>query len=355
MVCITKPQVIQQYRITKDKIVYNYRYVTEKVNSFTRFSLRFKLILLLPMLAWLALFQFCKFVPYDKRPTIDVTTLPTVEGFVLFGGSLQHFPRNLIPDTEQWKDLLAFMDMMAAFAYLVHFVVTWIFAIFLYVYYRKKSSGPGQPVIQPWTFLFCFGFLNLLAVATQLAWPTAPPWYVELYGNKPASYSMEGHPAGLDKADHILQYPLFRNLYGNSPIVFGSFPSLHAAWPIMITIFAPAAIKPLKIVGVVYVLVVWWAAVYLNHHFVLDLVGGAIYVAIAYYIGTYGIKLLKNLMKDKILSNGSKFEKVSGAELDDIDIYSPDDYSKKRRIISSKTHSHTHKEEIRVPLLLQEV
>jgi membrane-associated phospholipid phosphatase len=266
------------------------------------------------------MFQFSKYIPYNQRPTIDVTTLPKLESLLLLGASLQHFPRNLIPEEEQFKDLLTFLDMTAAFAYLIHFVVTWIFAVFLFLYYRKKTTTLGYPVIQPYTFLWCFGILNVFAVGTQLAWPTAPPWYVETYGDTPANYTMPGEPAGLVHADAFLQYPLFRNLYGHSPIVFGSFPSLHGAWPIVITIFAPS-IRSLKIIGTSYVILVWWAALYLNHHFLVDLVGGGLYVAVSYYIGSWTLKALKKLFRDKMLSPSFKFglDKISGCELVDDD------------------------------------
>jgi len=313
-----KRQLYQRLGQTKEKVTFTARQLVDRLYDLTRFSLTFKLVLITPVLIWLIMFQFSKYIPYEQRPTIDVTTLPKLENLLLLGTSLQHFPRNKIPEKEQFKDLLTFLDMTAAFAYLIHFVVTWIFAVFLFLYYRKKTTTLGYPVIQPYTFLWCFGFLNIFAVGTQLAWPTAPPWYVEAYGDTPANYTMPGEPAGLANADDFLQYPLFRNLYGHSPIVFGSFPSLHGAWPIVITIFAPS-IRSLKIIGTSYVILVWWAALYLNHHFLVDLVGGGLYVVVSYYIGSWTLKALKKLFRDKMLSPSFKFglDKISGCELMD--------------------------------------
>jgi len=314
---VNRRLVQQRIGQTKDKVTFTVRTLTERLYALTRFSLLFKFILLIPVLCWLIMFQFSKYIPYDQRPTIDITTLSKMESWLLIGHSLQHFPRNKIPENEQWKDFLTFLDMLSAFAYLIHFVVTWIFAVFLFLYYRKKTTTLGYPVIQPYTFLWCFGFLNVFAVATQLAWPTAPPWYVENYPDTPANYTMPGEPADLSRVDDFLQYPLFRNLYGHSPIVFGSFPSLHGAWPIVITIFAPN-IRSLKLIGSCYVALVWWAAVYLNHHFMVDLIGGALYVLVSYYLGAWTMKGLKRLFRDRMLSPSYKFglEKVSGAEID---------------------------------------
>jgi len=265
-----------------------------KFYQWTRFSLHFKCLLMLPLLLWLILFQFCKYLPFVARPSIDVTSLPTVESWILFGYSLQHFPQ--INNTEFQE----FLDLIAAVAYLLHFFVSWIFATFLYFYYRKKTIL-GHPVIQPYSYLWCFGILNFAAVVTQLAWPTAPPWYFETYGTTPANYTLQGSPAGLKDADAIIKYPLFATVYGNSPIVFGSFPSLHAAWPIMITIFTPP-LKSLKILGVVYAAIVWWAALYLNHHFLVDLLGGLAFVIFSYHFGMLGIQVIQSLLKETILS-----------------------------------------------------
>jgi membrane-associated phospholipid phosphatase len=277
----------------------------------SRFSPRFKLVIFLPLLFYLILFQFSKFIPPEDKPRIDTQTLPKMENWLLFGHSLQHWPRNLVEEKEDkedngnWRTLLILMDVVAAFVYIIHFVASAIFAVGLYFYYRKKvNPSTGEPIIQPWTYVWCFGFLNFTAVITQLAWPTAPPWYVELYGNKPANYAIIGDPAGLENADDIFDLPIFSNIYGNSPIVFGSFPSLHAAWPLMITLFIPTH-HGFKLIGVVYSLLVWWAAVYLNHHYVVDLLGGLVYVVFSYFLGITTMNLLRAVFREKMLSRGA--------------------------------------------------
>jgi len=166
---------------------------------------------------------------------------------------------------------------------------------------EEKKSHSTEPVVEPWTYFWCFGFLNLIAVVTQLSWPTAPPWYVEAYGDIPPSYTMAGEPAGLERVDDLLQFPLFSSLYGSSPIVFGSFPSLHAAWPLMMTIFFPPQ-KVIKGIGIFYTAVVWWAAMYLNHHYFIDLVGGGVYVLFSYLLGVSTLELVKTVFKDKMFS-----------------------------------------------------
>ena len=110
--------------------------------------------------------------------------------------------------------------------------------------------------------------------------PTAPPWYIAKYGYAPATYDIPGDEAGLLYADRMLGVPFFHGIYSQSPIVFGSFPSLHAAWPVLIALHAPYSTWASRLLWV-YSLAVWWAAMYLQHHFFIDLIGGAVYVLVA--------------------------------------------------------------------------
>jgi hypothetical protein len=212
------------------------------------------------------------------------------------------FPRNLIDDDTTGRNAKTALDVLSAFIYFVHFGFVWIYCIGLYLYYRKRTARNYEPINQPWTFFWCFGILNFLAVVTQISWPTAPPWYPEVYGNQPASYKMAGYAAGLSRADRMIGYPFFGHIYETSPIVFGSFPSLHAAWPLMITLFAPTRV--LKAIGSIYVLWVWWAAVYLNHHFFVDVLGGALYVLFAYFVGKATVRLMKRWFGHRMYSTG---------------------------------------------------
>jgi len=289
--------------ITKEELILHVRTAKEKILQFQRFSLLFKLVLLAPALGWFAAFNLSKYIPADIRPKIDTTTLPYLEGRVLFGYSLQHWPRNLLEGEDRYVPLIYFLDLLSAFVYVIHFCFVWFFAIGIYVYYRKRTDQNGKPIINPWTFFWCWGWLNFLSVMTQLCWPTSPPWYNEMYGNKPPNYGMHGDPAGLENADQILHIPLFGSLYGQSPIVFGSFPSLHGAWPIMITIFTPTR-KIFKVLGTVYASLVWWAAMYLNHHYLTDLLGGLLMVIVCYMGGMLLLRAILDKLQDRIYSRG---------------------------------------------------
>ena len=88
--------------------------------------------------------------------------------------------------------------------------------------------------------------MNLLAVSTQLALPTAPPWFHDAYEQtalvQQPTYNQKGHPAGLMRVcqqlreavlsiawqvDSVLGTNLFLQGYSKSPVVYGAFPSMH--------------------------------------------------------------------------------------------------------------------------------
>jgi len=240
------------------------------------------------------MFQSYQFTPIAYRPSIDVNTLPLLERSI-FGGLLHE----VVPRFHS----TGIFDMLAASVYAVHFIAPWTFMLYLW-----KSNG------QPLSFIWSLGWLNMLAVATHAMFPTAPPWYFERYGTLPATYNFRGEPAGLQYADQILQISIFDNIYSNSPVVFGSFPSLHAAWPFMIACYA----EPNSVVGKFtwfYVLAVWWAALYLKHHYMVDLIGGAIYVLLAINLSSIFMLLFDKIL---FLSTSKKKEKVN-EETDDIE------------------------------------
>jgi len=254
----------------------------------------------IPLALWWIMFQSYQFTPIAYRPSIDVNILPLLERSI-FGGLLHE----VVPRFHN----TGIFDMLAASVYAVHFIAPWTFMLYLW-----KSNG------QPLSFIWSLGWLNMLAVATHAMFPTAPPWYFERYGTLPATYNFRGEPAGLQYADQILQISIFDNIYSNSPVVFGSFPSLHAAWPFMIACYA----EPNSVVGKFtwfYVLAVWWAALYLKHHYMVDLIGGAIYVLLAINLSSIFMLVFDHISiwRDKVFVSNFFIRKKEKEGNDDIE------------------------------------
>ncbi len=225
-----------------------------------------------PALLYLILYDLVAYLPDAVRPAIHVKALYVTERVLLLG-SLPH----------QWlaDHATLVQDFLAAVPYQLHFIVP---IIFLGALWRRWPDG-----VLP--FAWGFGVMNLAALLTQIFWPTAPPWYFERFAFTPAVYGIPGDPAGLARLDHFFHAPYFANMYAKSSVVFGAFPSMHAAWPILVALLcrhcAPRATAWLW--G--YVALVWWAAVYLQHHYVVDLLGGALYAMMTYAVLVWKFRL----------------------------------------------------------------
>lgn len=109
----------------------------------------------------------------------------------------------------------------------------------------------------------------------------------------PATYSMPGDPGGLARVDDILGLNMYKTTFTASPLVFGAFPSLHSACAWQIALFLVFTFGPRAIPFVMaYVFWIWWATMYLGHHYVVDLVGGGVYAVVAFWLGSYFLPTL---------------------------------------------------------------
>ena len=118
--------------------------------------------------------------------------------------------------------------------------------------------------------------MNLIGVGIQLTFPCSPPWYEMKYGLAPANYSIHGSPAGLAAIDELFGIALYTPGFTGSPMVFGAFPSLHAGSAVMEALFMSHVFPKLTPVFAAYTLWLWWATMYLSHHYAVDLVGGSL-------------------------------------------------------------------------------
>lgn len=143
-----------------------------------------------------------------------------------------------------------------------------------------------------------FGYLNILGVTIQLIFPCSPPWYENMYGLAPANYSMEGSPAGLARIDKLFGLDMYTTNFTASPLVFGAFPSLHSGNAVLEALFMSHCFPKLRPYVIAYAMWMWWATMYLSHHYAVDLVGGGFLAAIAFYIAR--ANFLPRIQMDKL-------------------------------------------------------
>ncbi|KAI8967379.1 hypothetical protein BDF20DRAFT_829613 [Mycotypha africana] len=219
----------------------------------------------LPIFAYLLTFYACQFIPLHYRPThIFVNLLPTLER-IIYGANLSEL---ISKHTHPVLDILAWIPYG-----LMHFSFPFIFALLMFIY-----GPPGSLKV----FAKAFGFMNLAGVLTQLFFPTASPWYEITYGSAPANYSIPGEAGGLLRIDKILGIDLYGSTFGTSPLVFGAFPSLHSGCATIEMLFFSYLFPRLRPAAFFYILWMWFATMYLTHHYMIDLVGGSIYAILSF-------------------------------------------------------------------------
>lgn len=220
----------------------------------------------LPIWTYLFYFFASRFIPVEYRPHIWVKVLPALEN-VLYGANLSNI---LSAHTHPVLDLLAWIPYG-----LGHFGAPLICSVLLFFFAAPQTT----PV-----FARCFGYLALVGVTTQLIFPCTPPWYERLHGLEPAHYGMPGSPAGLARVDQLLGVDMYTTSFTTAPVPFGAFPSLHAADAVLEALFMSYAFPRFRPLFIVYVGWIWWATMYLNHHYAVDLVAGSLLAALFYYV-----------------------------------------------------------------------
>jgi membrane-associated phospholipid phosphatase len=105
--------------------------------------------------------------------------------------------------------------------------------------------------------------------------------------------------------------PVYRTIYDFiEPNQFAAFPSMHSALPWLITLFALKLGKWKALPILVFPFGVWFSAVYLGEHYVVDVLGGIAYATVAFLIAE---KLVPYIQFRR--SNGIKPEELlSGLE-----------------------------------------
>lgn len=202
--------------------------------------------------------QMNSFIPVQYRPHIWVKVLPALEN-VLYGANLSNI---LSAHTHPILDLLAW------FPYgLGHFGAPAVCSLLIFIF-----CAPGSTPV----FARSFGWLALTGVTLSLTFPCTPPWYEKEHGLEPAHYGMSGSPAGLARVDKLLGVDMYTTSFTTAPMPFGAFPSLHAANATLEALFMSFCFPRLRALWFFYAAWLCWATMYLNHHYAVDLVAGAL-------------------------------------------------------------------------------
>ncbi len=164
------------------------------------------------------------------------------------------------------------LDLLGALWYSTHIAVVLGFTLFLW-WSQRRSAQNERPTGDLARFLWGFLALNLVGFTIQVLFPVAPPWYISEFGNVMPGPGTLGDPAGLARVDALFGGGYFAGIYGQASYVFGAMPSLHVAYPVWIALNTRSAWG--RVLGWSYASAMAFFAVYLTHHYILDVLAGA--------------------------------------------------------------------------------
>ncbi|MSO78835.1 MAG: inositol phosphorylceramide synthase [Acidimicrobiia bacterium] len=221
----------------------------------------------IPVLVILAGYDFIRGFATDLIPRATIEPQLRFDE-ILFGGTAPTvtLQRWLKPKTgpHPW-DYLVFVW------YLSHFFLTPAFALFLYRRDRERFHRYAMVILG----------VSLAGFATYFILPAAPPWWASRHGHLEPTirvvHSVWAHlgasgPAKVFNGDAKLANPV------------AALPSLHAAWPMLLLLFAWNRAPRGRYVVLGYMAVMTFVLVYGAEHYVSDILLGWLYAVVIFLI-----------------------------------------------------------------------
>jgi hypothetical protein len=169
-------------------------------------------------------------------------------------------------------------DLASALIYALHFVAPLVLGWFFWHTLNERRTF--------YIYVYALTVLNVMALVTFMIYPAAPPWYVYKHGFGQPSDVMLDSAGALVNFDKVVGRRFFVSFYNTfNSNLFAAIPSLHSGYPTMIALCLWARLRGRAWLFIAYPLLAWFAAVYLNHHYVIDLVIGSLYAVVAWGFG----------------------------------------------------------------------
>ena len=258
----------------------------------------------LPLIATAITYDSQRFYSDYIRGPIHVTEPYAFDKF-FFG---IHTAQGAILTPNEWCQLHTHpaLDVITGFMYLFFIAIYVLFAAY-FVFYRSRTGTAkikaAEIAKRSPGLMWGFYFLNVLGYSTYYWYAAAPPWYVSEYGLGPANMSVQASAAGCLRFDQILGTHFFTGMYGRAADVFGAIPSLHVAYPLMAVYFA-FRFGAGRIFAISFYLLMCFSAVYLNHHYILDILWGSTYaILISLIIDRYFLSRSHETQRTPVLSS----------------------------------------------------
>ena len=158
------------------------------------------------------------------------------------------------------------LDLLCGFAYATYLLEFFVAEGFFYLIGEKRFFS---------ALAWAFFAANVAGFVVNLVFPVAPPWYVFAHGPGPADPRAVASAAGCARFDALLGINYFSSFYARNPNVFGAMPSLHVTYPLTVVWYTWNRGWIWRLATLAFTLLVSFSAVYLAHHYVVDVIAGA--------------------------------------------------------------------------------
>lgn len=183
-----------------------------------------------------------------------------------------------------WHGQVRWYDFALYLPYMLHFVLPIILGLLVW----KTRQKHYWPIIN--TYLVS----SFMAFFTFLLFPAAPPWL--------ATQNQVIEPITRISSDvwaklGINDFPSFYNEI--TPNIVAAVPSLHAVWATLFSIFIFKLYgRRWGLVSLVYPAVIFIGTVYQGEHYAFDIIAGAAYALVAYFLTPPLMKVGRKLLRD---------------------------------------------------------
>ncbi len=234
--------------------------------SSRRFVLGFSIFIIY----WI-IYDSMRFVPNYEVSTVHIKQPYELEKS-LFGityNNILYTPSEFFAITHS-----KFLDILSGLFYINWVPIPLAFAV--YLFFKDKVLFTK--------FSLVFLFVNLIGFVIYYIYPAAPPWYVALYGFD-LKLGIAGNTAGLAHFDQLVGIPVFANIYNKNANVLAAIPSLHSSYPIIVLVYAiKKKLGAINIFFAIFMMGIWFSAVYSGHHYTIDVIAGIIVALIGIFI-----------------------------------------------------------------------
>lgn len=195
-------------------------------------------------------------------------------------------PTNKLQDLLFTNGSIHWYDYLTTILYMSHFVIPLVVAFIFWLKKREYFEKYSLALI----------LVSYSAFLTFILFPAVPPWMAAEQGFIPGVYKV------MDKVfanlPHPIDLPSVYRFFGANLVA--AVPSLHAAYPWLTFLFVRKYFKRVSFLFIPYVLGVWFAIVYLGEHYVFDIVIGALYSQLVYFLIFQGRSIWGYLKKGSI-------------------------------------------------------